>query len=136
MEEEEDAVSSRAIVSAFLPELTIRKEEYDDLWKYKDESSNPRQHAYYDIIENEQMTAMENELRKIVDEMMRSELQLLQVSAFARTMVVLSPTLPFLGGKRQGPRLQRKEAEENQNQEREQEEQKEEGKRLDSRSHN
>lgn len=80
MEEDEDVVSSRAIVSSFLPELTIRKEEYDDLWKYKDESSNPRQHGYLDIIENEQMTAMENELRKIVDEMMRSELQLLQVN--------------------------------------------------------
>lgn len=82
MEEDEDVISSRAIISSFLPELTIRKEEYDDLWKYKDESSNPRQHGYYDIIENAQMTAMENELRKIVDEMMRSELQLLQVTTF------------------------------------------------------
>lgn len=49
------------------------------MWRNKDESNNPRQYPYRDIIENEQMTAMENDLRKVVDEMMSAELVLLQV---------------------------------------------------------
>lgn len=49
------------------------------MWRNKDESNNTRQYPYRDIIEHEQMTAMENDLRKIVDEMMRAELVLLQV---------------------------------------------------------
>lgn len=67
------------MVSVFVPELAARKEDYDEIWKNKDESNNPRQHHYTDMIEQEQMMEMENELRKIVDEMMRVELQLLQV---------------------------------------------------------
>lgn len=67
------------MTSTFVPEITIRKEEYDEVWKNKDESTNPRQYHYQDMIEHEQMTDMENELRKIVDEMMRNELMLLQV---------------------------------------------------------
>ncbi|ERL94357.1 hypothetical protein D910_11638 [Dendroctonus ponderosae] len=55
-----------------------RKEEYEEWWRNKDESSNPRQHHYKHIIEHEQMTEMENELRKVVDEMMKAELMLLQ----------------------------------------------------------
>ncbi|KAI4472154.1 hypothetical protein MML48_1g18424 [Holotrichia oblita] len=82
-EEEEDETFSKAIVSVFLPEINIRKEEYDDVWKNKDESSNPRQYHYAEIIEKEQMAGMEGELRKIVDDMMRAELQLLQ-EAFDR----------------------------------------------------
>ncbi|XP_018335988.1 dynein regulatory complex protein 11 [Agrilus planipennis] len=75
-EEEED--SSRAIVSTFVPELTIRKEEYDEIWRHKNESVNPYQHPYTDIIHNEQMIEMENELRREVDETMKGELELLQ----------------------------------------------------------
>ncbi|GJQ84215.1 hypothetical protein Trydic_g2885 [Trypoxylus dichotomus] len=78
VDEDEDEAFSKAIVSAFLPEITIRKEEYDEVWRNKDESSNPRQFYYRDIIEKEQMSGMEGELRKIVDDMMRAELQLLQ----------------------------------------------------------
>lgn len=60
----------------------FRKEEYDEIWRHKDESTNPRQFHDKDIIEHDQMTDMENELRKIVDEMMRAELMLLQVRYF------------------------------------------------------
>lgn len=51
---------------------------YEENWKLKDESANPRQHHYEEIIVNEQMGELENELRKLVDEMMRAELQMLQ----------------------------------------------------------
>lgn len=67
------------MVSVFVPELNARREEFEEIWKNKDESINPRQYHYDDMIEHEQMGDMESELRKIVDEMMRSELQLLQV---------------------------------------------------------
>lgn len=78
IQEDEADLETKAIVSSFVPELTVRKEEYDENWRNKDESNNPYQYHYQDIIENEQMTSMENELRKVVDEMMRAELQLLQ----------------------------------------------------------
>ncbi|XP_044269643.1 dynein regulatory complex protein 11 [Tribolium madens] len=76
--EEGEEVSTKAMVSAFVPELNARKEEYDEIWKNKDESENPKQFHYMNIIEHEQMTNMENELRKVVDEMMKGELLLLQ----------------------------------------------------------
>lgn len=76
---EDEEENLKATISAFLPEMNIRKEEYDELWRNKNESNNTRQYPYRDIIENEQMGEMENELRKIVDEMMRAELSLLQV---------------------------------------------------------
>ncbi|XP_008200287.2 dynein regulatory complex protein 11 [Tribolium castaneum] len=76
--EEGEEVSTKAMVSVFVPELNARKEEYDEIWKNKDESGNPKQFHYMDIIEHEQMTSMENELRKVVDEMMKGELLLLQ----------------------------------------------------------
>lgn len=79
-EEEEEEGVSKATISVFVPEMNVRKEEYDEIWKMKDESRNPHQYHYNDIIFQEQMAQMENELRKIVDDMMRSELQLLQVS--------------------------------------------------------
>ncbi|XP_066140976.1 IQ and AAA domain-containing protein 1-like [Euwallacea fornicatus] len=78
VETEEEDIRSKALVSTFLPELNVRKEEYDEIWRYKDESANPGQNHYNDIIEHEQMTEMENELRRIVDEMMKAELMLLQ----------------------------------------------------------
>lgn len=66
------------MISSFVPELNAKREEFDEIWRNKDESMNPQEYHYEDIIEHEQMTDMEDELRKIVDEMMRSELQLLQ----------------------------------------------------------
>ncbi|XP_050511285.1 dynein regulatory complex protein 11 [Diabrotica virgifera virgifera] len=74
----EEDQSTKALVSTFVPELNLRKEEYDEVWRNKDESGNFRQYHYRYIIEQEQMAEMENELRKVVDEMMRAELELLQ----------------------------------------------------------
>ncbi|KAK5643004.1 hypothetical protein RI129_009171 [Pyrocoelia pectoralis] len=64
-EKEDEIAHLKAITSVFVPELTMRKEEYDEFWANKDESSNKRQHYYGDIIYNEQMNSVENELRKI-----------------------------------------------------------------------
>ncbi|GLV40805.1 uncharacterized protein CBL_13692 [Carabus blaptoides fortunei] len=77
-QDEEEEIDTKAIVSTFLPELATKNEEYEEIWKLKDESANPRQHHYDEIIVNEQMGELENELRKLVDEMMRAELQMLQ----------------------------------------------------------
>lgn len=77
---QEEETQSKAIVSTFVPELNLRKDEYNEVWKKREESGDDLlQRPYSDIIYSEQMTDMENELKKIVDEMMRSELQLLQV---------------------------------------------------------
>ncbi|XP_056633947.1 dynein regulatory complex protein 11 [Diorhabda sublineata] len=80
---EDEDQTTKAILSTFVPELNLRKEEYDEIWRNKDESDNFRQYHYKNIIEQEQMMEMENELRKVVDEMMRAELELLQ-EAFDR----------------------------------------------------
>lgn len=66
------------MISSFVPELNAKREEFEEIWRNKEETNNPHQFHYNDIIEHEQITALEDELRKIVDEMMRSELQLLQ----------------------------------------------------------
>ncbi|CAG9862123.1 unnamed protein product [Phyllotreta striolata] len=75
---EEEDQSTKAMVSTFVPELNLRKEEYDEVWRNKDESGNFRQYHYKSMIEQEQMADMEKQLRKIVDEMMMAELELLQ----------------------------------------------------------
>lgn len=72
-----------------MPELNLRKDEYDEIWKNRDESINPYQYSYKDIIENEQMAEMEHELKKVVDEMMKAELQLLQVQHITYVQGVL-----------------------------------------------
>lgn len=48
------------------------------MWKNRDETMNPQQKYYEEIVVNEQMGILENELRKVVDEMMKNELQMLQ----------------------------------------------------------
>lgn len=52
---------------------------YNEVWKAKDESGNLKQLHYEDMIYAEKYSEVENEFRKIVDEMMRNELDLLQV---------------------------------------------------------
>jgi hypothetical protein len=49
------------------------------VWKGKDESANLKQLHYDDMIYAEKYGEIEMELRRIVDEMMRHELDLLQV---------------------------------------------------------
>lgn len=55
---------------------------YNEVWKTKDESANLKQLHYEDMIYSEKYSEVEMELRRIVDEMMRHELNLLQVCCF------------------------------------------------------
>lgn len=58
----------------------IEISRYEDIWKYKDDVDNPHERYYKDIIEREKMVKIEQEIRNVVDEMMRSELELLQAA--------------------------------------------------------
>jgi hypothetical protein len=80
--DEGEEITTKTMVSSFVPQLNARKEEYDEIWRNKNESHNPQQFHYMDIIEHQQMIDMENGLRKVVDEMMKGELLLLQVHFF------------------------------------------------------
>lgn len=53
---------------------------FNDVWKEKDESNNLKQKHYEDMIFAEKSSEMELELRKVVDDMMRQELELLQAA--------------------------------------------------------
>lgn len=64
--------------SVVLPDMKCLIEEFNDVWKSKDESGNFKQHFYEDMVYNEKYTEVETELRKIVDDLMRQELELLQ----------------------------------------------------------
>ncbi|XP_041783116.1 dynein regulatory complex protein 11 isoform X2 [Anopheles merus] len=66
--------------SSFLPEIKSGIEEYTEVWKGKDESQNLRQTYYDDMIYEEKYADVEAELRRIVDEIMRQELELLQIA--------------------------------------------------------
>lgn len=46
-------------------------QEYQEVWKNKDESMNRAQLPYRDMIENEKTNEIENEIRVVVDETLR-----------------------------------------------------------------
>ncbi|KAL3275302.1 hypothetical protein HHI36_020069 [Cryptolaemus montrouzieri] len=75
---DDSTIESKMLTSLFLPELNAKSEEFNEVWKNMDEFSNPKQEHYKDIIVNEEMNHLENSLRKVVNEMMKTELQLLQ----------------------------------------------------------
>lgn len=51
--------------SNFLTELMVASAEYEDVWRRRDESSNPRQTHYDDIILEQNTAQLEAELRKV-----------------------------------------------------------------------
>ncbi|XP_023297854.2 dynein regulatory complex protein 11 [Lucilia cuprina] len=61
-----------------LPDIRMEIERFNEIWRDKDESGNLRQTAYEDMIYNEKYNEVEREFRKIVDDVMRQELELLQ----------------------------------------------------------
>ncbi|CAB3249419.1 unnamed protein product [Arctia plantaginis] len=79
-EEPEDFNTYQCTTSAFLKNMVGANEEYEDIWKYKDDADNPHERYYKDMIEREKMVKIEQEIRNVVDEMMRSELELLQAA--------------------------------------------------------
>ncbi|KAJ9582282.1 hypothetical protein L9F63_003411, partial [Diploptera punctata] len=71
--------------SNFLSDLQAVNAEYDDVWRLKDESQNPWQHADVEMIRAQKMTQVELELRREVDQLLRGELEILQ-AALARDL--------------------------------------------------
>ncbi|CAG5004942.1 unnamed protein product [Parnassius apollo] len=82
-DEVDDFQNYKCTSSAFLQDIINANEEFEDTWKYKDDNYENRERYYKDIIESEKMVKIEQEIRNNVDEVMRSELELLQ-AAFDR----------------------------------------------------
>lgn len=70
--EDETDLGFKSIPSNFLPELIQANQEYQDVWRDKDESTNPMQLPYRDMIEAEKTREVEDEVRIVVDQAMRS----------------------------------------------------------------
>ncbi|XP_069360695.1 IQ and AAA domain-containing protein 1-like [Maniola hyperantus] len=79
-DEAEDLKSFKCSTSAFLKDFVSANEEYEDIWKYRDDEVKHDEKCDKDMIEREKMIKIEQEIRNIVDDMMRSELELLQAA--------------------------------------------------------
>ncbi|XP_065350631.1 dynein regulatory complex protein 11 [Cloeon dipterum] len=66
--------------SAFLPTILSDNSEFDEEWRSKNETDNPLQHHYADMIEKEKLEEVEREIRKVIDEALRAELELLKAA--------------------------------------------------------
>lgn len=66
--------------SNFLPELVHASQEYQEVWRDKDESGNIDQAPYYDMIDAEKTKEVENEVRVVVDQAIRGSITLLDFS--------------------------------------------------------
>ncbi|KAG7297756.1 hypothetical protein JYU34_018480, partial [Plutella xylostella] len=82
-DETEDLQAYKCNSSAFLQDVINANEEFEDIWKHKEDCENHNERYYKYMIEREKMVKLETEVRNIVDELMRSELELLQ-GAFDR----------------------------------------------------
>ncbi|XP_024085747.1 IQ and AAA domain-containing protein 1 [Cimex lectularius] len=78
--EEEEDPGFKMAPSNFLAELMVACSEYDERWKGMDEAANPMQTHYADLIKKEKKAEVEAELRKIVDDQLRAELEALQAA--------------------------------------------------------
>ncbi|XP_075224915.1 dynein regulatory complex protein 11 [Lycorma delicatula] len=78
--EEEEDPGFKMGPSNFLADVMVANSEYEEVWRYKDESGNPRQKHYSDMIRTQKTLEVEAELRKVVDEHLRLELELLQAA--------------------------------------------------------
>ncbi|KAL6440740.1 hypothetical protein ACFW04_003292 [Cataglyphis niger] len=78
--EDETDLGFKSIPSNFLPELIHANQEYQDVWRDKDESANPMQLPYRDMIEAEKTKEVENEVRVVVDQAMRGDIEALQAA--------------------------------------------------------
>ncbi|XP_013192075.1 dynein regulatory complex protein 11 [Amyelois transitella] len=78
-EEEENIQMFKCSTSAFLQDIVNTNEEFEDIWKFKD-NDDPHDRFYKDVIERDKIVKIEQEIRNVVDELMRSELELLQAA--------------------------------------------------------
>ncbi|CAH2044942.1 unnamed protein product, partial [Iphiclides podalirius] len=79
-DEMDDLQNYRCSNSAFLQDIINANEEFEDMWKFKDDYDDNQERYYKDIVEREKMVKIEQEIRNVVDEMMRNELELLQAA--------------------------------------------------------
>nr|XP_026494217.1 IQ and AAA domain-containing protein 1-like isoform X1 [Vanessa tameamea] len=82
-DEADDLKNFKCTSSAFLQDMVNANEEYEDIWKYRDDEVIQHEEYDKDMIERDKMLKIEQEIRNILDEMMRNELELLQ-AAFDR----------------------------------------------------
>jgi hypothetical protein len=73
-------IFTQELLSHHYHHVIITTQRYNDIWRNKDESSNLKQQHYADMIYVDKYSEVEMELRRLVDEMMRHELDLLQVA--------------------------------------------------------
>lgn len=71
--EDETEQGFKSIPSNFLSELVHANQEYQEIWKNKDETMNAAQLPYLDMIENEMINKVENEVRITVDQALRGK---------------------------------------------------------------
>ncbi|XP_031839802.2 dynein regulatory complex protein 11 isoform X1 [Nomia melanderi] len=76
--EEETEQGFKPIPSNFLSELMHANQEYQEVWKSKDESTNVAQLPYTNMIEKEKTEEVEHEVRVIVDQELRGDIEALQ----------------------------------------------------------
>lgn len=69
--EDETDLGFKSVPSNFLPELVHANQEYQEVWKDKDECGNREQLPYRDMIETDKTREVEDEVRVGVDQMMR-----------------------------------------------------------------
>ncbi|KAG7205430.1 hypothetical protein KM043_007423 [Ampulex compressa] len=78
--EDETEQGYKPIPSNFLSELVHASQEYQEIWKDKDESTNPAQLPYMDMIEVEKTKEVEDEVRIGVDQALRADIEALQAA--------------------------------------------------------
>ncbi|CAK9827748.1 Dynein regulatory complex protein 11 [Anthophora retusa] len=76
--EEETEQGFKSVPSNFLSELVLANQEYQEVWKNKDESTNAAQLPYLDMIEIEKTKEVEDEVRIVVDQALRDDIEALQ----------------------------------------------------------
>ncbi|KAK2587687.1 hypothetical protein KPH14_003804 [Odynerus spinipes] len=79
-EDETEQSYFKSVPSNFLPELIHAHEEYQRVWRNKDESMNPTQEPYVDMIEADKTNEIENKIRIGVDEAIRGDIEALQAA--------------------------------------------------------
>ncbi|XP_012261688.2 dynein regulatory complex protein 11 [Athalia rosae] len=78
--EDESDPGFKPVPSNFLPEIIQANSDYQEIWKNKDESGNPGQETYLDMIEAEKTREVEDEIRIGVDQLMRDDIEALQAA--------------------------------------------------------
>ncbi|XP_014471228.1 PREDICTED: IQ and AAA domain-containing protein 1 [Dinoponera quadriceps] len=78
--EDETDLGFKSVPSNFLPELVHANQEYQEVWRGKDESRNREQLPYLDMIEADKTREVEDEVRAGVDQVMRGDIEALQAA--------------------------------------------------------